>query len=74
MDADSLRALETSGVLLLELEEMEKAKAVSCRETYFFKFVALSCLQEIDCIKLRNAKIMFKPTTTLAKYSVLGER
>ena len=29
MDAESLRALETSGVLLLELEEMEKAKAVS---------------------------------------------
>ena len=32
MDADSLRALETSGVLLLELEEMEKAKAVSYLE------------------------------------------
>ena len=37
MDSDSLRALETSGVLLLEMEEMEKAKAVStCKAIKLF--------------------------------------
>ncbi len=41
MDSDNLRALETSGTLLLELEQMEKAKAVSFK---MIKILGDSCI------------------------------
>ncbi len=41
MDSDNLRALETSGVLLMELGEMDKAKSVSLTQRH-----TQSCLSE----------------------------